>query len=115
MMMRTSNRSYFPSEGINFKMQNARFIHRIYNTSINIWPIYERYPYNGVLIESDRDNRWISTEEEWIFPLRPCRLSGIKMWCPARPKFLAALTGEQGFVYCSYGQWIRSNRQTFDV
>lgn len=115
MMIRTSNRSYFPSKGIDFKQQNARFIDRISNTSIHIWPIYERYPSNGVLSEWSKDDRWISTVEEWIFPLQPCRLSGIKVWCPSRLKFLAALINEREFVHCSYGQWIRSNKPTFDV
>jgi hypothetical protein len=115
IMVKTSNRSYFPSEGIDFKMQNARFINQNNNVSINIWPIYEKYPYQGILTELDNNGRWKSIAEEWIFPLRPCRFSGIKLWCPAQPQSLSASIYEQESVHCSNGIWIKSNEQTFDA
>jgi len=108
-MSKVSNRSYFPSEGIDFIMQNARFINQINNVSINIWPIYEKYPNRGVLTEYDEYGRWKSIAEEWIFPLRPCRFSGIKVWCPAQQKKLTASIYEQISKHCSNGIWIKSN------
>jgi hypothetical protein len=108
-MSKVSNRSYFPSKGIDFIMQNARFIDQKNNVSINIWPIYEKYPNRGVLTEYDKYDRWKSTAEEWIFPLRPCRFSGIKVWCPAQQKKLTASMYEQISKHCSNGIWIKSN------
>jgi hypothetical protein len=108
-MSKVSNRSYFPSKGIDFIMQNARFIDQKNNVSINIWPIYEKYPNRGVLTEYDKYDRWKSTAEEWIFPLRPCRFSGIKVWCPAQQKKLTASIYEQISKHCSNGIWIKSN------
>ncbi len=114
-MTKASNRSFFLSEGIDFLLQNARFINQNNNVSINIWPIYEKSPYQGVLTEYDHYNRWASIAEEWIFPLRPCRFSGMKIWCPAQPNKLTASTYEQISVHCSNGLWISSNKHTFDV
>ena len=111
MMAQTSNRSYFSSQGVDFRKQNARFLNRQSNTSINIWPIYEKSPYNSVLIELDKNDQWKSIAEEWIFPLRPCRFSGIKVWCPAQPNLLTLSSDESESVYCSHGRWIQSNKQ----
>jgi hypothetical protein len=103
---KVSNRSYFPSEGIDFIRQNARFINQKNNVSINIWPIYEKYPNQRVLTEYDKYDRWKSIEEEWIFPLRPCMFSGMKVWCPAQQQKLTTYIYEQIPVHCSNGIWV---------
>ncbi|CAF1151506.1 unnamed protein product [Rotaria sordida] len=106
------NRSYTPSEIINFTIQNTRFINHKNNVSINIWPIYKYYNKHILLfVEYHNFDNLILTPIEWIFPLEPCVFSGIRVWCPAQPKKLTASIYRQTSVYmsCINGSWIKSN------
>jgi hypothetical protein len=109
-----SNRSYFPSEGIDFTVQNARFINQKNNVSINIWPTYVHYLNKHILqlAEYLHTDTWILFPIEWTLPLEPCVFSGIKVWCPAQPQKLIKSVYEQTFVYksCINNSWIKSNQ-----
>ncbi len=113
-MSKVSNRSYFPSEGINFIMQNARFIDQKHNVSINIWPMYANYlDKNTLMLVQYLDfNNWILSPLEWTFPLEPCVISNIRIWCPAQPKRLTTSIYGQEPVYlsCINGLWVNSNQ-----
>lgn len=87
---KVSNRSKFPSEGIDFTTENARFVHLNSSVSINIWPVYTNdYKKTTLMLVQYLDvDSWILSPIEWTFPLEPCVFSGIQVWCPARPKKL---------------------------
>jgi hypothetical protein len=113
-LTKISNRSYFPSKGINFTMQNAQFINQKNNVSINIWPMYTNYLNENILMlvqYLDFDN-WILSPKEWTFPLELCIISNIRVWCPAQPKRLTASIYEQKSIYlsCINGSWVNSNQ-----
>ncbi len=111
---KVSNRSYFPSEGIDFKMQNARFINQKTNISINIWPVYDDYFDKNTLklVHYLNFDSWILTPKDWTFPLEPCVISGIRVWCPAQAKKLTASIYGQTSTYlsCINGLWVNSKR-----
>ncbi len=63
-----------------------------------------------MLTEYNKYDKWKLIPEEWIFPLRPCMFSGIKLWCPAQPKKLTTSIYGQIPIHCSNGIWIGSNQ-----
>jgi len=111
---KVSNRSYFPSEGIDFIMQNARFIDQKNNVSINIWPMNTNYfNKNTLMLVQNLDfDTSILFPIEWTFPLEPCVISNIRVWCPTQPKKLTASIYGQKSVYlsCINGSWVNSNQ-----
>ena len=99
------------SEDIDFNGQNARFINRKNNVSINIWPTYV-YPTNKrllLLTEYRKFNNWILSPIEWTFPLEPCVFSGIRVWCPVQPKKLTtSIYGHKSmYISCTNNSWKR--------
>jgi hypothetical protein len=110
-MAKASNRSYFPSEGIDFLLQNARFINQKNNVSINIWPMYLNN--NALmLVQNLYFDNWILSPVEWTFPLEPCVFSGVRVWCPAQPNKLTISIYGQTSVYpsCVNGRWVDANQ-----
>ena len=87
-----STRSLFPSLGINFITYNPRFIDRVSNVSINIWPTYEDNSAEQThsLAQFINADDWTLLPFEWTFPLTLCVLSGIRVWCPVQPDKLVA-------------------------
>ncbi|CAF2994015.1 unnamed protein product [Rotaria sp. Silwood2] len=107
------NRSYSPSEIIDFAVKNSRFINHENNVAINIWPIYKYYNKHILLyVEYFNFDNLIISPIEWTFPLEPCVFSGIRVWCPAQPKKLTTSIYKQASMYisCINGSWIRSNQ-----
>ncbi|CAF3470728.1 unnamed protein product [Rotaria socialis] len=108
------NDSYFNAEGIDFVEPIARFINRKDHVYINIWPMLDYHP-NKVKIgnitkemfnEYDENDKWESSPKEWTFPLRPCRFSGVNVYCPAEPEKL--ITNISSIV-CINGSWQKSD------
>lgn len=113
------NRSYFPSQSINFKAPNARFIHQQESVHIDIWPIYDYHPEHvnntndrtPMITGIDLKYKWESSPKFWTFPLRPCDLSGIRVWCPAEPEEIVCATYGKEALYksdtkCLNGSWV---------
>lgn len=104
-----SQRSYFPSKGIYFKLQNARFLNQNTNLSINIWPAYLNHSTDNsqMLAHTLDTDQSIFTPMDWTFPLEACVFSGIRVWCPARPKKLtdSMYTGGYTYLSCINGSW----------
>jgi hypothetical protein len=110
-MTKASNRSYFLSEGIDFLLQNARFINQKNNVSINIWPMYLN-KNRLMLVQNLYFDNWILSPVEWTFPLEPCVFSGVRVWCPAQPNKLTISIYGQTSVYpsCVNGRWVDANQ-----
>ncbi|CAF1201361.1 unnamed protein product [Adineta ricciae] len=113
------NRSYFPSHSITFKALNARFFHRERNVFVDIWPMYDYYPEQSnhltdrtpMLTSIGLNYRWVSSPKFWSFPLRPCDLSGIRVWCPGEPEEIVCATYGREALYksdtkCINGSWV---------
>lgn len=107
-MAKTSNRSLFPSQGIGFRQYNAQFVDRQANISINIWPAYDQYPRQSILVQYDSGGQQRVIPENWIFSLHPCVFSGMKVWCPAQPKTLALASYDSIRTkhWCIDGIWV---------
>lgn len=104
-----ADRSFFPSKGIDFKLQNARFVNQKTNVSIYIWPVYPKRfgDTSEMLLHNLNVDQSILTPIDWIFPLEPCVFSGIKVWCPARSEKLTNAIYPDGYTYpsCVNGSW----------
>lgn len=112
-------RSYYPSQGINFISPNARFVNQQEHLHIDIWPIYDYHPDQSkdstnkipMLSEYDVYYNWKSNPRNWTFPLRPCDLSGVRVWCPAEPEKLVCAIYDEAALYksdtlCVNGSWV---------
>ena len=117
-----SKRSYFFSEEIDFIAPNARFINRDEMVYLNIWPVYHNDSREGKAVKSsqsmltiyDTNYKWKSTPKEWTLPLRSCKFSGVKVWCPAEAEKLAVdIYGEisvnMSSRRCVNGSWVVSD------
>jgi hypothetical protein len=114
------NRSYYPSQGIHFIAPNARFVNKQEHLHVDIWPIYDYHPDDqsqnsinklAMLTEYDLYYNWKSNPTNWTFPLHPCHLSGVKVWCPAdSEKLVCAIYGEVALhksdTLCLNGSWV---------
>ena len=110
-MIKTSNRSTFPSLGIDFVAYNAQFTDRLNNVSINIWPTYDESSNQNLLVEYDTQSSPQSIPEDWVFPLRPCFFSGVKVWCPAESEKLTLsvygpMWARKASLRCVNGAWL---------
>ena len=115
------NRSFFWKRDIDFFSPNARLQHIKPRRYIDIWVGYNYVPgkprnslnNTETITQYDPSFRWLSMPKSWIFPLKPCKLSGIDVWCPAIPdKIVAILYGIESVnktdTSCINGTWIRS-------
>ncbi|CAF1223529.1 unnamed protein product [Adineta ricciae] len=116
-----TNRSYFYDQGINFIAPNARFKRRGNSGFVDIYPGNTYHPddpqnstYRGkTLTIYDRSYYWLPLPIEWIFPLKPCLLTGIKTWCPAKPdKIVARIYGSESVNHSNYecinNTWVKA-------
>ncbi|CAF4221871.1 unnamed protein product, partial [Rotaria magnacalcarata] len=102
--------SYFNAEGTDFVEPNARFINRKDHVYINIWPMHDYHPNQTktenltkeMFNEYDENYKWKSSPKEWTFPLKPCRFSGINVYCPAEPEKLITNISS---IICINGSW----------
>ena len=119
-LIKHAERSYFHSEEIDFIAPNARFINTDEHVYINIWPIYDYNP-NETRIEInskpmltvyDSNQQWKSLPREWVYPLRECEYSGVKIWCPAKAQELVEdMYGKVAHILlnkeCVNGSWAK--------
>lgn len=113
-------RHFFRAKRVDFISPNARLVHRKYRNFLDIWPVYDSRVENSRLVEnnntlthSGKSTKWVSTPMHWTFPLKPCKFSGLQVWCPAMPeKILTTIYGEKALntsdKVCVNGKWIRT-------
>lgn len=118
------NRSFFWRRGIDFCSPNARLQHIKPRRYVDVWAGYDYYPGKSrnskenieTITQYNPSFKWLSIPKSWIFPTKPCKLSGIDVWCPAMPeKIVTILYGLESVnksdTSCIDGKWTRLNRK----
>ncbi|CAF0912536.1 unnamed protein product [Adineta ricciae] len=116
-----TKRSYFRSEKVEFVSLNGRFLNLKDNLHVDLWTAYDYHPNKTrvykkdppTITSFDNDYQWRSMPREWIFPLKECMFSGIKVWCPAQPEKLVSdiygdISVNTSEVKCVNQTWVQS-------
>lgn len=102
--LQVSNRASSLSRSTDRVQHDVRFLNRKKNVSINIWSTDTNLRSNSATVFY-RDVPLI----DWIYPLKLCVLSGIRVWCPAQAQKLVTLIyrNTNTSVFCINRTWIR--------